>query len=82
MFSLKEKKPEEFLNYLCDVMEESDQEKAALALQKHYENAIIKNKSLHKSACFGKFLNRFILFCCVTTTSLNGDIDLYTIIPR
>lgn len=35
-------------------MEESDDEKAATALQRRFENAVSKNQALYKSACFGK----------------------------
>lgn len=63
--SLKERKAEEFLNHLCDIMEEPDHERAATALQRHFENVISKNKSLYKSACFGNytFISYLYLLC-------------------
>ncbi|KAK5650923.1 hypothetical protein RI129_001952 [Pyrocoelia pectoralis] len=41
----------DFLNCLCEIMNEPDYEKAAKALQQHYENAINENKLLRYSAC-------------------------------
>lgn len=35
-------------------MQEPDHERAAEALQRRYETAVAKNKSLHNSACMGK----------------------------
>ncbi|XP_050308151.1 probable ATP-dependent RNA helicase CG8611 [Anthonomus grandis grandis] len=49
---LKEHDTEPFLRELCDFMEEPDQHKAILALQRRYEAAISKDKELHKQACF------------------------------
>lgn len=56
--SLKERKPEELLKHLCDLMEEPDEEKAATTLQKHFENVVGNDKSLQKMACFGKYIMR------------------------
>lgn len=36
-------------------MKENEHEKAATQLQRIFENAVEKNKLLHKSACFGNF---------------------------
>lgn len=51
---MTERKPDDFLKHLCDLMEEVDPEKAATALQNHYETALAKDKDLHKKACFGE----------------------------
>lgn len=55
-YSLKERKTDDILNNLCDLMEEPDSERAATALQRRFETAVAKDKDLHKSACFGEFL--------------------------
>lgn len=55
--SLQQQDPEEFLNHLSVLMEEPDHQKAATALQRHYENALAKDKDLHKLACLGNIIN-------------------------
>lgn len=44
---------------LKDFMEEPDQEKATIALQRRYETVISKDKGLHKKACFGAYFGKF-----------------------
>lgn len=53
-FSLQEYEAEDSLKELCVLMEEDDQQSAALALQSHYERAIANDKDLHKLGCLGK----------------------------
>nr|CAI5870457.1 unnamed protein product [Callosobruchus analis] len=61
---LKQEDPESHLTELCVAMEEENVEKAAIALQRHYESAIASNKELHKMACvayssWSRFYNTF-----------------------
>ncbi|KAL3277301.1 hypothetical protein HHI36_012652 [Cryptolaemus montrouzieri] len=49
---LKERNSSEFSNHLCDLMEEVEEEKAASALQRRFEEAVSKDKELYKLACF------------------------------
>nr|CAH7761989.1 unnamed protein product [Callosobruchus chinensis] len=61
---LKQEDEQSHLTELCVVMEEEHFEKAAVALQRHYENAIASNKELHKMACvaytsWSRFYNTF-----------------------
>ncbi|XP_023016763.2 uncharacterized protein [Leptinotarsa decemlineata] len=42
---------DDFLKQLCVLMEEPDQERAATALQKRYENALSSDTDLHRMAC-------------------------------
>lgn len=35
-------------------MDQEDHERAAIALQKRFENALENDKELHRSACVGK----------------------------
>lgn len=49
---LKQRNPKEYVSQLCQLMEEPDEETAALALQKRFENAVARNKELYKMACF------------------------------
>lgn len=51
--SLQKYDAEEALDHLRIVMEENEQQKAALALQSHYERAISNNKELHRLGCLG-----------------------------
>lgn len=41
-----------------DFMEEPDQEKATIALQRRYETVISKDKGLHKKACLGAYFGK------------------------
>ncbi|KAF5302698.1 hypothetical protein FQR65_LT08440 [Abscondita terminalis] len=41
----------DFLNCLCEIMNEPDYERAAKDLQHHYQESVAKNKDLHFSAC-------------------------------
>ncbi|CAH1984200.1 unnamed protein product [Acanthoscelides obtectus] len=61
---LKQEDADSHLTELSVVMEEEDTQKAAIALQKHYENAISNSKDLHKMACvaycsWSRFYNTF-----------------------
>ncbi|XP_044757250.1 probable ATP-dependent RNA helicase CG8611 [Coccinella septempunctata] len=49
---LKERDPTEFSSHLCNLMEEPEHEKAALSLQRRFEEAIANHKDLYKMACF------------------------------
>ncbi|KAJ8919054.1 hypothetical protein NQ315_016960 [Exocentrus adspersus] len=48
---LQQHDPEDFLNNLSILMEEADHQKAATALQRRYEEALLNDKDLHKMAC-------------------------------
>ncbi|CAG9833384.1 unnamed protein product [Diabrotica balteata] len=48
---LQKQDTDRFLESLSVIMEESDFEKAATALQKRYESALEKDKELHRAAC-------------------------------
>ncbi|KAF2898441.1 hypothetical protein ILUMI_07734, partial [Ignelater luminosus] len=58
---LKQRNPNEYLQQLCDIMQEPDHERAAEALQRRYETAVTKDKALHRSACFGHYATSFAL---------------------
>ncbi|KAF5273483.1 hypothetical protein FQA39_LY07500 [Lamprigera yunnana] len=49
--NLKKLNNVDFLNCLCEVMNEPDYEKAAKDLQYHYEQVVLKNKDLQFSGC-------------------------------
>ncbi|KAK9884665.1 hypothetical protein WA026_007507 [Henosepilachna vigintioctopunctata] len=49
---LKERTSSEFSNHLCDLMKEADAERAAVALQNRFQNAVSANGDLYKLACF------------------------------
>lgn len=49
---LQEKKVDDVLHYLCDLMEEPDQNRAVGALQKRFESVLANDKELHQLACF------------------------------
>lgn len=51
---MQEYESEEILQQLCNLME-LNEEKAALALQTHFERAIANDKELHRLGCLGKY---------------------------
>lgn len=55
-FSLKQQDTEKFLEQLSILLEETNHQSAAIALQRHYENALANDPDLHKMACMGKLL--------------------------
>lgn len=79
--SLQKCETTEVLSSLCNLMEEEDQEKAALALQKYFERGIVNDKELHRLGCLGEsnFFSDFFLFSIkILNFHLNIEFDSAT----